>query len=290
MTIPFWLQEHCARLSLSDEALTNLNLNIRKLDTTMMQSLANALQTNQTLRVLNLTSSVAQNPSSILALEPILRNHPSLQILHLSYNRLSIHEVQIFGPILQTNHILTELHLDYNLIDLHLSTEDRFSTTTQIADGLRHNRSLRILQVNYNHITDSGCIRLAQALDENHTLQILGLKRNQITETGARAFLETLQYRNFKLERIDLSQNPVSRLDPDSNRESVSSSLILLSQMDLLCRANAAGRRWLQDSSANVPESIWPFLLSRVRHDLPLVYFFLGIIQPKLYKNNEEKY
>lgn len=248
IVIPPWLQDHCDRLVTNDENLTNLNLNIRRLDSVMMEALVAALQQNSVLSVLNMTSSLTHSPNAIEPLtRTLLPHHPSLKILHLSHNRLT----NISLSLLATNTVLTELYLEYNALG-QTACED-------LAKGLQHNTSLTVLQLNYNQVGDAGCRALAEALRSNQSLRTLGLERNGIAD--ASHLRRVLQHENVWLERLRLGQN--NALDDAAVRTSI----------QLYCRANAAGRRFLRHCT--LPEAAWPMLLHRLAEDSELRYFFL---------------
>jgi Leucine-rich repeat (LRR) protein len=184
MSIPSWLQEHCFRLSVKDEQLTNLNLNIRKLDSQMMKALAASLRDNPFLVVLNLTSSLANDETALTPLaQSVLPYHQSLQVIHLSYNRLT--DVGAIGLALGTNKMLTELFLDYNQVGA--------ASAHYIADGLRQNTKLQGLQLSHNKIRDKGCQANASALRKNYALLTSRLDRNGITDIGAASLLSALE-------------------------------------------------------------------------------------------------
>jgi Ran GTPase-activating protein (RanGAP) involved in mRNA processing and transport len=251
-SLPTWLQDVCTQLASDDAQLTNLNLNIRRLDARMMEALAAALQRNTVLLILNLTSSLA-NSSNVTAVQPlaltVLARRTSLKILHLSYNRLT--DVAAIGDALATNPCLQELYLDYNSITAE--------SAKHLANGLRHNTALGVLQLNYNCIEDEGATALASALLTNKSLQVLGLDRNGITETGSSALLAAVQTNNAYIQSILLQQD-----------DGITRTQLIL---QLYCRANQAGRRYIRGES--LPLDHWPALLERIKDQPDLLYFFL---------------
>jgi Leucine Rich repeat len=255
--IPFWLVEHCNRLAAKDQRLTNLNLNIRRLDASMLDALAEALRDNHSLIVLNLTSSLMHNPLDIDRLALLVRqNHTSLQVVHLCYNRLE--DISRLAEALAYNSKLTDLHMDYNLI------HTKSAVTLSLA--LQKNTTLRVLKLNHNAIGDVGCCALAiNALRNNTTLTELGLRHNQITDIGGKALLDALMT-NTTIQSIDIEQNAISKE--------------VAGNITITCRANAHGRKYLQDGM--MPLWHWPHLLERVNHDAALVYFFL-VSRPDLF-------
>ncbi len=82
-----------------------------------------------------------------------------------------------------------------------------------IAEGLRRNRSLRILGIGSNCITDKGAVCLAEALKENNALRGLYLRYNSLTKVSALAFGEALEV-NRSLEWLGF--NKVGLEDEDA--------------------------------------------------------------------------
>ena len=275
-SIPSWLQEHCLRLCSNDASLTNLNLNIRRLNADCMVALASALSQNSCLRTLNLATSVSNNASAVDTLsQRVMKSHESLQIVHLSYNRLT--NIESIGISLRTNLTLVELYLDYNNI----------ADCQGLAAGLSHNRNLRVIQLESNLIDDEGCQELAKALSSNRCLKVLGLARNLITTVGASALEKALQGdsstpANVTVVWIDLHRNHHVSLKQQGS-------------VQLLCDANMAGRQFvvsfnnlyqrLQHESERrqqVPLSAWPYILRRITNRADLLFFFLKA-KPDLY-------
>ena len=249
--LPRWLEEHCERLEEQNSPIRNLNLNIRRLDSHMAFALCNSLSKNQNIEIVNLTSSFTMNPTlwTVRPLAQYLASpHSSLQIIHLSYNRLV--DVTELGLALQTNTKLKELHLDYNYLDT--------ASAVALAEGLARNRQLRVLQLKSNRIGDVGGQALALALGKNTTLQTLGLSRNQdLGELTQRALAYSLQD-NVTLTNLQLTENPK-----------------LVRQLPMLLyfvRANQAGRHLLRKEVEHL-WTLWPLILQGLEPDM--LYFFL---------------
>ncbi|GKY90787.1 hypothetical protein MPSEU_000051500 [Mayamaea pseudoterrestris] len=242
-TVPHWLQEHCERLAANDPTLTNLCLNVRRLDEASSKRLASSLQTNATLQTLNLTSSFANAATTAdafktFALEGLLRQ-THLQVLHLSYNRLDEHVATLEPVLACCSSGLVTLHLDHN--------EIQSNAIAALARGLSCNTRLNALHLRSNRIDDSGCLALAQALQSNQTLQTLDLSSNPLmTATGASALLHALEDCNYSLTTLLLEQNDrVPRA--------------LVANIRVVCRANLRGRRQLLRDE--LPPRLWPRLL-----------------------------
>jgi Leucine Rich repeat len=257
---PSWLVDHCARLSACDAQLVNLNLNIRRLDNFMITELASAVKHNNVLEVLNLTSSLvlAINAASagpnnnnggtdaalhLLVTNSALSEHPSLTILHLSYNRLS--NVHCLAEILGTNQALCELYLDHNQID--------DNGVHQLGAALQVNSALQVLHLNSNQIGNAGCESLARALYHNRILLVLGLEGNDRI-SDVTALLMAVKDCNVWIHTIRVPLAPNDELH-------------------FYCRANRAGRRFLRHE--DLPHDQWPVLLEQINQELDLLHYFV---------------
>jgi Ran GTPase-activating protein (RanGAP) involved in mRNA processing and transport len=258
--LPPWLIEHCFRLQTKDPDLKNLNLNIRRLDKDMMEALAKALLIHDTIEIVNMTSSLVRPEQALLPLARIvLPNHPSLQKIHLSYNRLE--SVAALGMALETNDHLLELYLDYNQIDT--------ISAMALAHGLTHNNTLKVLQLNFNKMGDEGGKALANSLKTNNSLTQLGMNKNQLGLESAGALTEALE-QNVTLTRLDLFENP--DMPP-----------AVIEKLQLHIRANKKGRYVLREPL--FPASWWSFVLEGIDPDM--TFFFLKQ-KPELLARSEE--
>jgi Ran GTPase-activating protein (RanGAP) involved in mRNA processing and transport len=77
-----------------------------------------------------------------------------------------------------------------------------------IAEGLRHNAALRVLNVARNGVRARGCIALADGLLQNEALQELDLSSNAITSTACLSIARLLAL-NATLRVLALRRNPV---------------------------------------------------------------------------------
>lgn len=242
--IPFWLQDHCDRLTSNDATLHNLNLNIRHLDATQLGALTNALSQNSILSSMNLTASlVSPDPVSPESLQLLLA-HPTLKVLHLSYNRLldaSLLSLRAFH--------LVKLQLDHNSLE----------NPHCLWEALRHNTTLQVLLLDYNRITDAACPALAAALqDQCSTLRELGLRHNCInTAAGASRLLDVLVRSNTTLRQLHVEGNEGISTDHRT-------------KIDFWCLANAKGRgRWKSLTSVVTTTPFW--LSEVVQHPSVLI-------------------
>ena len=213
--------------------------------------------------------------------ELVLPDHPSLQKIHLSYNRLSC--CISIGDALVTNTVLKELHLDYNLLGT--------SSAIALANGLKYNKSLRVLQLKSNKIDDVGGVAIANSLRSNTTLKHLGLSNNLLGVETGKVFLNVLKIQNISLTHLTLDENTSL---PMKTRQ----------QIQYYTRANQVGIRHIlryytnnsnrrhhqfhqkkrqkkssdqlslnSNSSSNSIDAIWPCMLEQLEPDM--IYFFL---------------
>ncbi len=263
-SLPPWLQDHCHRLtSVSsnqschfDSVITNLNLNLRRLDFQMMEALVEALAQNNQIRIINLTSTLATltnttSDHTLIPLSNLMRLHSSLEVVHLSYNRLvnALH----LGQALATNTCLVELYLDHNQL-----TDD---AAIAIAQGLLQNPNtrLQVLYLNSNQIGDSGGEAIGNLLKTNTSIKRLDLTKNHrlLGSRTANMFSDALET-NMTLVELSLDENP--------NLQHATISILQLVQ------ANRAGR-YLLHHFPTPPIGLWPMVLEGLESDTQ--YFFL---------------
>mmetsp|Transcript_11921 Transcript_11921/g.17090 ORF Transcript_11921/g.17090 Transcript_11921/m.17090 type:complete len:262 (-) Transcript_11921:165-950(-) len=261
MSLPSWLQEHCARLESNDPELLNLNLNIRRLNFESMRHFSQALQSNNVLQILNLTSSLV-TPSDIRPLAAILVDQKSLQVIHLSYNQLK--DIPHFEPVLRSNQSIRHLYFNFN----RLTNQSAIA----LAEGLTQNTSLEVLDLSWNKIGDPGAVALAAMLHHNTTLKYLGLSRNLFELEGAKAIYQALHV-NTDITRLDFSDN------------SAQIPVQYVLEVERLCLANKYGRKLM--SCQDLPSSIWPRVLARKKEQrqADMIYYFLTS-QPELCKSS----
>jgi len=112
---------------------------------------------------------------------------------------------------------LFETHLEHlNLLENNKCTflYHRYRHTpcggVSIANSLKNNTSLLILDLAWSHIDTNGGIALAKALETNTALHSLDLEGNNIDVNGGQAFVEMLKT-NITLTKFILRYN---RVDP----------------------------------------------------------------------------
>ncbi|CAJ1944481.1 unnamed protein product [Cylindrotheca closterium] len=248
--IPKWLSDHCDRLQDEESQIQNLNLNIRRLNVDMIHALCDALMKNNDIETINLTSALFQDQErGLVPLMKVLRKHPSLRAIHLSYNRLR-HVHAIEKPLRSNDTQLRELYLDYNRLNC--------DTAMSLANVLKHNTKLTVLQLNSNRIGDVGGEAIALAMKDNTTLKFLGMRSNQLGKRTANAMFSSLRT-NMSLTTLQIDKNP-----------DLKESVPLLTH---IVQSNRAGRYLLGQKDA-VPHSLWTLIFQQLECDM--LFFFLS--------------
>ena len=176
----------------------------------------------------------------VRAIAHALRYKSSLTLLTLCVNTLSDSSFAALGEALQSNCSLTHLYMQgdepnlYHFGDssletfskalksrgtqmthLHLSNLSISSShVISLAEALRVNATLKLLDLSCNKIDCSGARTLAQALKKNQSLICLKLGNNNISDAGAENFVEVLQC-NKTLMILDLTDNCMTRPGTD---------------------------------------------------------------------------
>ncbi|KAM3920511.1 NACHT, LRR and PYD domains-containing protein 12-like, partial [Leptodactylus fuscus] len=166
------------------------------LDTEGLERLVPGLHNLQTL-------SMARNnlpDTSCTQLASVIRNNQSLKILDLSYNRLSgPHFSDLMAALSSPACRIQELHLSYN----HLPD----TSCTQLASGIRNNRSLKRLDLSDNSLSGPHFSDLMAALSSPACrIQELRLGYNYLTDTCCTQLASVIR-NNQSLKRLDLSNN-----------------------------------------------------------------------------------
>jgi len=299
--LPQWLEEHCQRLSsrslietntspvsaachsTHDHGISrifNLNLNLRRLDAFMMQALADALSQNDEIQIINLTSALvsrnhhhrrptagssdhhthsssSSSDETLIPLAQLLCHHKSLEVIHLSYNRLT--DASCLGRALSTNSSLQELYMDHNQMS--------GASVVALAGGLARNpdTKLRVLCLNSNRMGDLGGMALAQLLLTNQSLKRLQLTNNMLGGASVLALCQALEQRNVTLIELGLEETT------EPSAQSMGAASQQLCRIQQLLQANRSGRYLLQQEPPP-PMGLWPLVLEGLPID-PQYYF-----------------
>jgi len=132
--------------------------------------------------------------------------------LDLSHNRIGNSGACKLGKFLLQTKILTHLDLGDNCI--------HYQGSRYISQGLKFNKSLKVLSMLLNRIDDKGGMKFCQDLKEhNKSLEELNLRGNELKDTFARALAELIL--DTSLKKIDISCNEIKRADAISIMDSL---------------------------------------------------------------------
>ena len=133
------------------------------------------------------------------AIGDVLMVNRSLQVLDLHGNPISA------GVL----HIAESLKCNHSLLMINLGNCDiSVKGCKAISDALMVNRSLRLLDIHDNPIS-AGVVHIAESLKQNHSLLEINLGRCGISEEGCKAIGDALIV-NRSLQVLDLHGNPIS--------------------------------------------------------------------------------
>ncbi|KAH8032722.1 hypothetical protein HPB51_001420 [Rhipicephalus microplus] len=125
----------------------------------------------------------------------------SLELLWLIYNALRFGGACILGEYLSTSSKLRDLSL------CHVSRFDEVQLVL-IVEGLKTNRSLETLKIQYGHITTTGIDRLTEVLKSNSTLKSLVVSVYGLAQAAARSLGIFLEF-NSTLLHVNLRDNDI---------------------------------------------------------------------------------
>jgi Ran GTPase-activating protein (RanGAP) involved in mRNA processing and transport len=183
------------------------------------------------------------NDADVSSLDALLRRHYKvfhLQSLKLPRNGLTENAAGALARIVQQSETLVELDLSHNPLRSDGLSSLKHALITTVAAGtsirsrlqrldltdtqigpkgmaslasiLRHNESIRELQLGYNNLGTKSMKTLSTILcEENTTLRKLGLSHNKLKDRGAGLISHTLNPKlsNCKLTGLDLSGNSI---------------------------------------------------------------------------------
>ncbi len=107
--------------------------------------------------------------------------------------------MQLFSFLKEDNYITTLLMSGGGV----LTNETAFF----MAEVLKTNTSLRVLDLHYNHIPAAGISAIIEALGSNKNLQLLNIRSNFISDEILERLLTVLKTENMSLRQIELTQN-----------------------------------------------------------------------------------
>jgi Ran GTPase-activating protein (RanGAP) involved in mRNA processing and transport len=181
-------------VDLSDQQVTDLDI-----DNITQQAIIKKKCLGLNLRYNGIT------PVGAEILADALKNNTSLQMLYLSYNRLSDRGVQYLASELSTNNsTLVELQLEHNGIT---------DTGVQyLSEMLKNNRSLVHLGLAGNEIGDQGIQLLSDALTQHNTrLEVLNIRENaSVTDKSVESLVDMIKH-SRSLNKLSVSLCSLSK-------------------------------------------------------------------------------
>ncbi|XP_013415374.1 leucine-rich repeat-containing protein 74B [Lingula anatina] len=208
------------------------NLNIRSLNlsgnlfgTEGLKSLSMALLVNQNITVLSLSGThLADEHATYIA--NLLQDVKTLVELDLSHNNMGESAANIIGASLANNDALRILNLGWNnfrpkgsaaifqgltdnvmLKTFIYSMNGVAEAASAVAATIKHNVSLKELDLTSTRLFDNGVVKICKSLESNEHLEILKMGYNTITTLGGLAVLKALlKNEHSALKCVDLSR------------------------------------------------------------------------------------
>lgn len=222
-----------ALLTTALNRITELDLRSSNLEDSEIIFLAKALEQNNTLISLDLSSNKTGLNSrigleAIKALAKTLETNKTLATLNLSYNHIGPEAAKVLAKALETNKSLTALDLDSNKIDtagiqalsealkinrrlkhLNLGGSYESADIESLAVVLGANQSsVTSLSFGYRIMGDNAVQALTTALETNKTLTNLDLRHVRLGTSGAQALARPLMcnqtLRSLNLDSTDI--------------------------------------------------------------------------------------
>ncbi|KAG6922441.1 NLR family pyrin domain containing 3, partial [Chelydra serpentina] len=186
--------------------LKTISLSSCKLSSAFPEDLSpKTLFTKHSLEKLDLSANTLGDSGLKHLCEGLKHPHCKLQTLLLWQCSLTAACCGDLAAALSTNQSLTELELSGN--------ELGDSGIKLLCNGLKHpSCKLQKLVVWDCHLTDACCGDLSSLLSTNRSLRELNLSGNNLSYSGVKLLCEGLKHPNCKLEKLDLSENPIDEI------------------------------------------------------------------------------
>lgn len=151
----------------------------------------------------------------------------NIWFLYLFKNDLDAEAAITIAEILKSDHVLRVLDLhDNNITD---------NGAIAISESLRENKNLYSLKIGRNDIGHGGAMAMAETLRHNQTLRTLWLDYNEVGDKGAVALADALRM-NHGLEALNLEMNKIEQAGllalSQSLRSNQSLKILMLNQMN----------------------------------------------------------
>lgn len=227
-------------------------------------------------------------PCGARALHNLLQVSPRLKYLYVSSNYMGNSGVSALAP--QAFRQCTVCHLSDNKVNA--------AGAISIAEALQQDIcQVQTLLLDKNALGDKGMSRIAEALRHNTSVKHLDVRYNKIGKEGVMAIRDvlqseentTLEYVLWEEEEEDDQSSVVCTRRPPKRRNRKMPRLMekltcnceqchLRHEIDYLLALNRAGRSAFGDVSLR--SNLWPRILSKVSHDDPSLLFTMLETRP----------
>ena len=256
--------------------VTELDISKNKIGDNGIAHIATALQTNTTMRTLNISwCGISDEGAESLA--RALAVNRSLQDLNISDNEIGDNGIAHIATALQTNTTMTKLHFS----QCSISDEGAES----LARALAVNRSLQDLNISDNEIGDNGIAHIATALQTNTTMRTLIIRDCSVLDEGALSLAAALTA-NSSMEHLQLYW---SSTHPDSTLKKIGKYVRTsnLNRLELVMNISAAAEEkamtWLKCVEVGGKKLIQSLDDSRYYRNLRQLCLELGPVSPFYY-------
>lgn len=191
------------------EPLVELNfagkLAYRKDKLELVRILCHILQTNTSIKVLNLADNDI-GPEGFLYLRETLKHNKTVEEVYLWNNEAGPEGIKYLSEGLRSNPSVKILDLENNNIDSE--------GAEHLSEMLKCNTSITKINIGWNQVGDKGARHMSEALKSNRYLKKLDLWDNQIHSDGT-AYIACALKVNSTLTELGLGDN---KLGPESAR------------------------------------------------------------------------
>ncbi len=195
----------------SKKSLETLDLGGNKIGPEGAKAVVDILNSNTPLRMLDLCGCRIEN-EGIAAIMSVLISNRTIESLNLSSNSITNEGLREIARMLESNESLSELYL-YN---------NEFGTEiTVLADALKKNHTLTLLDIKFNLIPAGAARSFRKAIELNHNLLSLNVRFNQADAFEEKEIKKLLNrnhddyYHKVQSLLNDLNQN-IENLSEDS--------------------------------------------------------------------------
>ena len=183
------------------ERVKVIDLENNNIDEYASFELATALHSNNVLEQLWLRGNKLNTAGALYILNS-LEYLTTLQVLDMSYNNIGSQSTDGIAAVIDNNPLINQLWLDGN--DLHSTG------TIIICNALKKIKTLSILSLCNNGISDDAADELSAVIRQNVLLEDLLLSNNQLYSTGIKIIAESL-IKLIKLRKLDLFNNNIGK-------------------------------------------------------------------------------